>query len=872
MNASIDPNDYLENEPPQDLLSQIAAEDDQKEEKKDARPSVLMSLYVTMMRLAFVYDNFKRQNAFLFKAGAFLWGSFITVLYLGGVFALSLLVYSYSQFPAYIEDFFRRNNILVQHLEIPKYTFSRIELKNLEDKNGTYSIKSVKIDSTFSDFLQKRVRAVVMDGVTLKISEREGELNFGALPSVLLNLSQRRNNQSIKIDTLAITNAKIELEGRYFQLPVSFSLTGVYENTARLSIPFYIKEKDINVVGALSADGTDNNMTWTLEINSGTLTFPRRPPENISAKAVFETRNHMLFNFSGNLDLVYGRNSKKFNWNFKREQELFRGTLGASFVNSDMSDSTKDLKSNITASFDGVHFPNPYTVRSSAPIRVEVQSFYRPGVSLSHLTASLNGILDCANGGCFYVLGEGATVNLQDITFVRDMDTFRTTTPISFSFLPARGGEHSFAWEGDALSFDAALKDFVFEGYKNTKNFPISFKSGVLQAKGALQPEKHKWDVEVDVRDMAFSGTDQQLSQAHLKMFNVFDSEAPLQLEGMVQLKNSDVLKTPFMLQMQKKGLETKAVLSFINGKIRASFAGYSRLSSYQFSGNLYVEPFKLEDIGIPLDEVSSLFPSWISSPSGTVAILGQISSGAARRVAGPVYISLKDVGFVSGNMTVSGLNAVLAAETLIPFVTTGEQEIFVSSVDTILPFRNVKANIKMDSQFVRISDLHTDMGGVPVDSEPILLPYKMTNAILFLKNPSFDLALLNPALKSQGISLEGKGNLSLPLEMKNEKVSLKNGELKFLDATVSWTDEAQRPSFMSGSKQYLMRTGSLVLDTLDEGNLEGHMTATGRLMPLGEKKSLRDVFDVVVPPMPASLERQPVPTTILERQKAVAP
>lgn len=862
---------------PGDLLSQIAAEDEgnDPQKKKAKKSSFVINLFVELMRLTFYYDEIKRKHELTFLILGWLWAGLILIIYLGGICALALLIYSYSQFPVYVRNFFRENDIMVQNFEMPDYTFSRIELKNLSDKDGTYSVKSLVINSTFADFLQRRVKSVVLDGVTIRVAgDENGHIDFGMLPRFLINLNVKKTAQSVKIDTLSITNAVLEFDGYNMKIPVSFSFTGVYDDNMKISAPFFVKQKEMDLMGTLSVTGNAKKMSFVFDISAGTLTLPYKSPENVTAKVTVDTASSKVDKVAGNLDFVYGRNTKKFKWNLSREKEMFRGTLDMSFVNVDVSEKAKEMKSNMSLNFDGVNFKHVGDFETQRPIRVTIQSFYQPNVSVSRLFSTLNGRLSCRWGDCSYVLTRESPVSIEDMTFKYDADTIRSVSETSFVLKP-NAKEPLFTLTGDRVDYRALMDRLSFSGYRNSQISPLSLSADGIALKGHFPFVGSDAAASLDIKRLNYGSIEQDLSDAALKIDNVFDEDTRMTLNAKAVFKNSLFFGVPVKINLENKGLNTKATFSLLDGKIRASFDGSARLNTGEFSGNVHVFPFNLKDIKLPLSDISPLVPKGLRNPSGRMGAIGRLTWSGTSQITGPFYVVLEDVGFKQGNIDVEGMNGVLLFQTLAPVSTAANQRLFIKSINTVLPFKNVDTRFKTDSQFVRLTSLTADVAGIPFSSGNVLLPYKTTNMIIYLKNGAVDISQLNPFIGKTGMTVSGTANVMLPFEFRDQKMSLKNAEVKLSEGSVRFSENSPfKPDFMDNSQEYQIKSGTFLVNSSAENDktVDISVTASGRLLPSGDKRNVHETVSLNMSELIESSAAKPVPDEIIQRQKVVLP
>ncbi|MDR2902815.1 MAG: hypothetical protein LBU87_06930 [Lactobacillales bacterium] len=870
------PEEILD-KPPQDLLSQIAGEDEIEEVQKD-KTSLLMSLFVGLMRATFFIDELRRKNQKLFYILSSLWAFLLGLIYIGGICSLFLMMYSYSQFPKYIREYFEKNDMSVQNLEILEYSFSKVELRNLKDAKDTYHIKSLVINSTFSDFLQRRVKSVLLDGVTIKISETKEGLDFGNLPRFLLRLNHMGGDKSVKIDTLGITNAKLEINGKNYAFPINFSLNGIYEKNTNISIPFSTNEKDFQIIGHLDIKGTYPKMEWELTIDSGVLSLPKHSPENIRGVVKVQTDAAKVGKIGGNLEFSYGSNSRKFSLNLNRDGDLFKGALNYSYTSVDPYDKSKELVSSILVDFDGLDIQNINKIESNRPIRIDIPSYYQPGIlAMTGMNTSLNGVLSCKDFSCSYQATQAITIKVQDITLYHQMNAIKSTQVASFILQPnSSRNKITASVAKDRIDFDLSISKLEFTGYKNSPNNPLAIQTtGSVSLRGNYISADNKVNLSVNATGVNYSNIDQDLTRGNLRITDAFGEKSQLRLNGDIVLKNNTLLKIPAQISLEKTGDDTKAVVSLAGNKIRISFAGLSRLQTGEFVGNVYVYPFKLQDLGMSVHEISDLFPGHIQNPSGSIAAVGQIIWNGPHQVAGPLYVSLDDVAFNLGDAEFKGVNSVITLQSLVPLITAANQNVFIASVESILPFRNVLATFKLDTRFVRLASLSVNVAGIQLESDSLLIPHKMDHTILYLNNKRVMLDTLTPYFKKAGLSLSGVGSIVLPIEVRGQTLGIKNGEIKLADVTAVYDKTLKSaPDFMSGNDAYVIRNGTLTLNTAEgkETAVEMQVVTNGRFVPSQEKKNIREIVEVDLFDVIEGAEIAPVPQRILEKQKVIMP
>lgn len=869
-------NDFTPNSQKDDLLSQISSQDVAQAaaaQKKKTQHSTLMQFVVLFMKLTFVLDDAKRKNKNLFKVLGWIWAVFMTVVYAGGICMLALLIYSYMHFPEMVRDNLIAQNIIVKDYNIKDFSFSKIELNNLEDKEGTYSIKKMTIHSTFSEFIRRRVKSVVLDGVKIKIVDGKDGIKLGVLPEALINLNQRPITRQVKVDNLSLTNAVLEINGQDYKLPVSFSLTGIYENNSKITIPLSIKERYAKIAGTLDISGNARQKDFVLQITGGTLTLPQHSPENITGEIKMTTRAMKIERITGNIGLSYGKNSKKFNITMDREnKDTFKGTLAVSFVNADSYDAKKEFKSTVSVNFEGMNFKSLYRFNTERPLKVTVASFQKQGIDISNLSATLNGALNCDDFQCTYRVRQYSPVFVKQSSILFDSDMIKSQGEYSFSLAPNK--KDTFKIRQNQLDYDMSIERVSFSGYKNTKVAPVSLTAAKIRAIGGYTVSKNNQKMALDAQKVTIITPEVSLTDTSYKTQNFFDEKSKIQLSaGKVVIKDNDVVHAPFKVSLEKQGLTTNAVVGFENNAIQLSFSGVSRLLSGEFRGDVYLHEFDLASIKTPLNEISSLFPAGLKNVSGKMAALGKIYWKNTKQISGPLFVSLKNVDFSYDDTQISGLNTVLSLQTIEPLATVNNQRVFVSSIKGKALLQNVFADFKVENQFFKLSSGRMVMAGVPLTTDAALISLKSKNATLTFKNNNVDFAVMNPYLNLSGAKVSGKGSVSLPIEFRNGTVLIKNGEIKISDGVLDLkqNSNAKVENYFANADSYNVRTGTIFIDM---ESLKDTATVTlsldGRLMPGSQVKSVREVVEekigsVLLPVPPAE-----VPQDIVKKQQII--
>ena len=858
-----------------DLLSQIAAEDEvavSVPQKKKKPHSILMQGVILFMKLTFIVDDAKRKYEKVFTALGYLWATFMILVYLGGVAMLGLLVYSYINFSDTVRQTLQEQKIFSKNYNIDEISLSKVVLSNLEDKNGTYTIKKMTIESTFSDFVRYRVRSVVLDDVKVKVTEDKEGIKFGTLPEVLVNLNQGTGKRALKIDKLSINKAILEINGQDYAFPVSFSVTGIYSKDSQVSIPLYIEEKFANVDAALSINGTKKKMDFVLKIKAGTLTIPKRTPENVSGEIKVSTKNMIVDKIHGNLQFVYGKDEKKISVDMTNGKDGYSGTMNANFTYADSSVKTGTRKSVVSVQFSDMLFSSFHRFKTEKPLTVNVQSFEKQGIGIKRLNSTLNGNLSCDSFVCAYTVQKDSKVFIKELSLDFLGDNIKTGNEFTFTLAPNK--KESFYFDGQKLVYDVLTKSFNFSGFRNTSIYPISMTADKLLAKGNYDTLHRTKMMKLDAENLTVTTPEVIVQNATFHQDDIFADSSLVKLDAKsVKIHENDILKEPFKLSLQRKGIQTTAKMSLEDNLITLSFSGVSRLLLGEFNGNIYIGEFDLGKLKKNLDDISDLFPNGLKNVTGKMAVLGTVDLKNNKQISGPLHVSLRDVGFKKDNVSVSGLNTVLSFQTLRPMVSANNQAVFVQKINGAVPMQNIFADIKIDNQFLRVLSAKATVAGTVVSADPVTFSLRANSVILGFKNNDVSLEKISPYLNLFDIQTKGRGALSFSLEAKSGNLFIKDGKLDVSSSSLDLSgvkDEAVKTYFGS-SNEYAVRTGSIFIDSNAQNNLVNfNISLDGRLMPSGEMKNIRKTIDASLNELIKPVKAEKVPDTILRKQNII--
>lgn len=849
-----------------DLLSQIAAEDIKNEKKQKGKGkdkpqknkkqvSFTKIFLITLMKITFFVDKIKFKYGALLSIIAGIWSFLVGLIYIGGLCSLALLSYVYFNYPNYIKQYFQDNQIELSDWKINHYTFSKIELGNLKDKNKAYSIKKATIQSNFSDFLRKKIKLIKLEGVAIDVVEKGDKYEAGHLADLLVKINNS-SKQGYHVGSIQITESILNIKGKKYNLPIQFSTTGFYENNTNVSIPLSIKQKYVNIVGKLTITGNANNLDWTLDIISGNISLPNKQPENVSGQFKFKVNKHEIASVNGNLDLVYGKNKKSIKVDLKKSKKLFRGTIGLSLINQEVKNKADETKTELNFVFDGLDIKHLTLLESSQPIRFNIQSFYMQDFHLANASGILRGKLKCQDFACAYQINGNVPVNIQAVKTSYHGNTYTSKGRVGFVIKPNKKENIYISDENSKI--DLLLSDVVYNGYKNISTAEIKANAKNVDLIAQISGEQQKSTLKIKADGLNYDSSEIVLKNALMEVQDIWQDNTDLKLSAKeVSLPNSDLIKTSFSLDMIRKNKAIGANIRMFNNAVFAQFNGWANLLSGSFQGVFSVKPIDLKQIPGNLHTYFSFIPKYIQNTKGKVSLYGNINWKNEKQIDGPFYLSMEDVGFDMGNTKVKGLNTVLLMQQFAPFVSNPNQNVFVKKIDHVIPLENMTLSLKFDNQMARLSSLDAQVLGSSIGVENILMSYRTNSTMLYLKNNNIDLSQINPYLNVPDLTMVGDATITMPVEIKDGEVLFTNGEVKLNNAvlTYSGNNSALRSSLFAGGDEYLLKSGSIILANNNNNSIDTYINLDGRLSTSQIKTPYKNMITVnpteIIKPMP---------------------
>ncbi len=816
-----------------ELYNQIAGQDLDPQVVKKKNKSLLMSLMVQVMRLTLWIDSVKRthERAFRFMGGV--WALCMAIIYFSGVLVLVFALYNRMQLPIYLEDQMHARDI---QFESAEYSMDRIVVRDLKDKSGTYTVDTMIIYSTFTDLLQKRIRLVTLDGLNILLNTNS---NFNILQDIPQFLAQIQNptrgRLDLTINAVTVHNAKLTLKNQQVDIPISFSMEGMYDDQTQIVIPLSIKQPALQAKATLTIAGSNQYPEWNLAVSEGVITLPRSSPENITGELKVTLNQQNLDTIQADFKMGYGTIEKHITANLRAKDD---NNLGGQISWEKNNLTEQDLSSDLTFNVSSFSLSNTNEIHITGPLTVSSKRFNASNFGLSNLSTALNVNMHCQNWDqCRISLKDKSVVTVQDAWFQNQRQLIQSKDGFQFTLQPQ---EEALVLreENPYILFQLPIESFAFEGNVEGASQGISLQTNSVTLSGAVADTNTDASrLAISAQNLSYQATGIALKNATFSTDNLLSKTSNVQLQSdSVQLSDLPLFSHPFRLNMSMLGNKATARLDFQDTPISMKLDGQLSLSQKAFAGQVQVFPFNLSELSVPLYELWPSISPAIKNVTGQMIANGQVTWLGSHNITGPLNIGFKDVSFDVDNTRISGLNTVLTLDALRPSVTKNNQHMFIHKVSGLIPFQDLDVVFQLDGQNLRLHQFSVLGAGIPLSLPASVIPTKNANALLYLKNDH----PIQPKDFKKGINLNGlditagTANLSIPLELQNGVFSVPNITLKMQNVLAQRSGNVYNNVFGT-SDNYFIRSGQVIMDR----NNVLQLVFNGRLLP---SKSPKDV------------------------------
>lgn len=827
----------------EELYAQIAAGDEIQVQTK-RRSSLIMSIVIFYMRMTLEVDALKRDYQKLFRTIGWVWSGIMSVIYLCGLTMFTILLVSYMRFPDYVREQLEKNDILYDKMEIPGYIISRVKIINLHDKQDIYKIGELDISSTFADFLNKRIKNLSITGLNLTLSpDKQPEI----LTKFLFPKPALKGEKNIRVDSLKISDSKIIFKGKNYEIPISISLTGVYGNETNISTYISVNQPFLSVKGPLTVQGRGEQLTWDLNIQSGSITFPKRPKENLSGKIELKTKSNTLTKLSADLTLSYEKIRKDFELDINKKGKAFNGNLKLIWLDTTVPAKPEE-RAKISLGLSDLDLSSFGEMKTASPVKIDFSTTLS-NMALKNIKGNLDGELICKfSDYCSYNLKKKSTLTVGSLKIQTPRGAWSSSSSSKISLEPRQDLLSFSILKGDGtLKMD--VSNFAIRGKQQQEEKETSVSAKDLTAETTFNIWDKSISSAVSLSQFNYHSSDYEVLNATLNIENIFDSTKKIYLDSShVLLKNHEYLRFPFTLHYLSENGLSSVFLTTKKNDINLSFRGYLDILSGDINGQFIIPKFKLSNLINNYKDAKSL-PKGLENLSGEMAAYGNLIGNTRTNVNGPFYVALSDIGIKTKELTVNGINAALSMKSLFPMVTQPRQNIFIKNIESILPIDNIEMTLRLENRFAQLSSLTASIAGIPFKTEETLIPYKDITTLVYLKNTDNNISDIQRSLSIPNWEIDSDlyGSIFLPIEVKNLTLSIKNASVQLSDAHLKYTGVSQKkPWFLDNEKQFLMKSGNILIDANQDNPKDVNITFLMNIL-LGNnekiKKSIRETI-----------------------------
>ena len=741
--------------------------------------------------------------------------------------------------PLELENFFESHHLKYESLKMADYSLSKINVFNLHDDEGKYLIPQLNIHSTFADFLQKRIRTVTADG--LKLNLKQGDSQKNGLENILGVLGMMANPMEmgldLKINAISIKNAVLNIEGKGTQIPVNFSMSGLYTNDSQVIIPFAVNEDFLKMDASLAISGDRSDRKLDLTINSGKLTLENRPPEDMQGNVTIQLSGNKVTDIRSKLNLNYGHSLKVIETALNNAENGFDGTL--SFVYKNTAEKDADLKplANLFFDFKELKISSEGKIETTAPLHVKIDRLVYNSALLEGVSSDLNGQLSCSlkEGECAYTLREQAKALYSKIALKYKGQSIEINEAGAVLFRPT-SNTLSCKLANSELALNWDLSEVNLTGFYNTQANFLNLKTNSARMIGHFWDDFQRNNFNIVVHEAAYLTPYLGMEGINLEAENLMDETSPVNFSARNIKTSSTLLTQPVSVNITYLNRQIKADVSVDDSDIKLTAEGVLKPFQRMFVGQFRLFPVNLGELPFSLSELSPLFSKKITNLSGEVMAMGQLNFSSPTNIGGPLYVGLKDVNFDFEGTKIQNVNSVIALQSLAPLVSAPKQVVSIGKINSRVPLTNLIGSFQLENQALRLLNVDAELGKEPLMMTNALIPYRSPNALLYLKSAKdFKMESFVPYLNIPGATvLGGTGSLSIPISVSEGEIDLTSVVLKMNNVTLQ-KDKNKKDViglFQKGNDAYMIRTGQFILDNSNYLQVD----LDGWLMPMRKK------------------------------------
>ena len=797
-----------------DLLAQISAEDKMMNVKEEKR-QFFMTIMASVMGFMFQFDAYRKTHNKLFSRLYASWKMFVFFLLgCGGLTAL-LMIYLVMYFPSFVETYLRTAGIQTSSLKVNRFSSTQVVIENMQAKDGSFYVGRTTLTYTLPELVRGHIREALMQGVQINLDNKKPYWNMAEIYKLYQSSFA---SKMVQIENVMIPEGMAYLTYNDDTVPVKFSVKNNYvDGILRSELPFKTEENTImEANGTLSVSG-GRKLNWSLDLMSARLLSPKVREisggiKATSSQGVFQdvktdlTFTDLYSSFSSNIDVKINQGSVDG-----------RVTLKMAELNRDNKRATQSY----TFDFSDLKVSDELTtLETKNDIIITANDVTYPHFQLKNGQVKLKGHLNCLKGECTYQLSDPGEVELLGAEVLLSNHAYISKKPLVFK-LETQPETPLFQRNttGD-YAFNFVIPELYFDGHRNAEVSPVKLelKNVAYTLKESLTQGE---SLSVKVADGNLETPDYALKAISADVMNPFSTfpTGKLLIKEVKLLDKKGFLQVPFTLDLDLKHEHSQAKLTALDGQIQFDFDGAIRLTSGTFRGNFSMKPIQLKDLKVPLNEIYPQFPAEIQHTAGTISMMGEVDYRDATMISGPMFVLFDNVSGHYKNFGFEGLNTVLSVDTLMPFSTKPDQDLFVAKLTGAFPVQNLQALFQIENPYIFLNKLSLDLGNIPLSMDTLAIPFESNNTIIYLQNKRVELSKLAPGLNlPQPLEMTGFADVMIPLYIRNQGLTIQGAEANIRDALfIAKPDNI--PEFFEGATTYKTLNSSVTANSIPNSN-----------------------------------------------------
>ena len=814
--------------------------------------------------------TFFEQNPMIYKTFQVVWMFMMTLIYLGGIAFFTVFFVLYFAFTPLLRGYLNSRGLSNVDFTVASHSLSELTIKDIKDTQGIFKIKSIRLQYTFTNFLKGKITLADVDSLEIFIKQdKDKGYNVRDLMTVFLKLGLMDRNSPMHIQSLQFKNSKVFVGDQAY--PIDFSGIGDLEIQRQFIIPFTFQNDYLTANASLTTSIEGAGTTWTVTLDNGKLTLPKLPAEMVSGTLVWKTRNTHLQSFNADLSLKQENNEKKVSL------QLLPVQGGKANVNLTMDlprepGEAKPLQVNITLR-NATIGNNLKSITTKDPLNIKLTNVNTDFLKADTIQASLNGTLACEGQKCTF-----KQTRPSDIIFFSPVkkvwDTEITVSyPLRVTLTP--GKENLFVLDQTKLTFDSMVRksSFNLTKIKNNETSPLSISTGETSVKGTFDLVDRTGTLQTSSENISWSDNALKFERAQVQTQSDKNGSAISLSTPTASLVDDDLLKIPFALQLQMTPDQYfNLALQSDNKQVTLNANGYFSTFTGEILAAVETQPIRFDKETLQPSKITGLFDESLRNVTGTITCRGQFHWKNDRSVDGPMNILLDKVSFDYGNVQVKNLSTMMEITSFVPFGTKRNQEAFVESIITTLPFSNIDINYYFDKskrQF-NISRMNMELADVIFRIDPTWLTYQSPVQTFLFKAKNIDLEQVVPYARLDNFNMQGNiSSASFSLQLDNEKVLLKNMELTIpQDGTITYTPESYSNASLDIFKNLSFKKATVILNELENQTTDFLFIGDSTNPQDRRKTTIR--FNITEPlrNFIKSADPKPIPDEVIDKMK----